>query len=62
MPRSTNRRIADQAVLGTEQNSISKITKAKRAEAVTQGVECLPSKHETLNSNPSITKNTPTMT
>jgi hypothetical protein len=34
------------------QDAIQKITKAKRAEYVTQVAEQLPTKHEALSSNP----------
>jgi hypothetical protein len=38
------------------QDSIPKITKAKRAGGMTQVVEHLPSKHKAPSSNPSTTK------
>jgi hypothetical protein len=40
-----------QVDLGKKQDSISKITRAKRAEDMAQVVDHLPMKHETLNSN-----------
>jgi hypothetical protein len=36
----------------------SKITNMKRAGGVTQVVECLPSKYQSLSSNPSTTQKT----
>jgi hypothetical protein len=39
-----------------KQDPISKIIRAKRAGAVTQVVECLPSKCKVLNSNPNTGK------
>jgi hypothetical protein len=44
------------ADLGKKGDPIAKITKAKRAEVLAQVVECLPSKHEALKSNPSTEK------
>jgi hypothetical protein len=48
-----------QAILGKKQDSISKITTAKKEKAggMAQAVECLPSKHKALISNTSTTKN-----
>jgi hypothetical protein len=40
-------------VLGKKQDLISKITRAKRAGGVAQGVEFLTPKHKALSSNPS---------
>jgi hypothetical protein len=45
-----------QAGLGKRQALTSKITKAKRAGGMAQVIEYLPSKHKTLNSNPSTQK------
>jgi hypothetical protein len=42
------------AQANSSQYPISKILNTKRAGRVAQGVECLPSKHEALSSNPSI--------
>jgi hypothetical protein len=45
-----------QAGLDLKQDPISKITKAKLAGSMAQVVECLFSKHNTLNSIPSTKK------
>jgi hypothetical protein len=44
--RSINRRIVVQEGSGKNQDLVSKISKAKMAGSMTQGVEYLPSKHE----------------
>jgi hypothetical protein len=38
--------------LDIKQDAISKTTRAKRAGGMSQIVECLPSKHKALSSNP----------
>jgi hypothetical protein len=53
---NTNRRIMVQVCPGKKQDPIPKTTRAKRAGRMAQMVECLPSKREALNSNPSTTK------
>jgi hypothetical protein len=45
-----------QVCLGKKQDPTSKITIAKRAEDMIPAVESLPTKCDTLSSNPSITK------
>jgi hypothetical protein len=50
---STNRRLAVQVGPGIKQDPISKIASAKRTGRVAQVVAYLPSKRETLSSNPS---------
>jgi hypothetical protein len=47
--------MAVQTGLGKKQNLIFKITRGKRAGGMAQVVECLPSKHKALSSNPSTT-------
>jgi hypothetical protein len=44
-----------QAGLSKKEDSISKITITKRTGDVAQVLECLPSQHKALNSNPSTT-------
>jgi hypothetical protein len=44
------------AIPDIKQDSISKVTKAKRTGGGTQVVEHLPSNHEAPSSNPSVTK------
>jgi hypothetical protein len=41
---------------GKKHETLSKKIKQKRAGSVVQVIECLPSKYDTLSSNPSITK------
>jgi hypothetical protein len=41
----------------TLRNSISKITREKWTTGMASAAQCLPSKHETLSSNPSTEKN-----
>jgi hypothetical protein len=55
-PEAYNRRIVVQAHLSKKQDLISKITRAKRSGGMAQVVEHLPSKCETLSSNPSTGK------
>jgi hypothetical protein len=45
------KRIMVQTSLGKKQDPISKITKASKCRGMLQVVECLPTKHEVLNSN-----------
>jgi hypothetical protein len=45
-----------QTGVGTKEDTISKITRAKRAGGMAQVVECLLSKCEALSSNSSIKK------
>jgi hypothetical protein len=53
---NTSWKIEVQADASIKQESVSKITRAKRAAGVAIVVEHLPSKHEALNSNPNIAK------
>jgi hypothetical protein len=45
-----------QAGLGKKQNLISKIIRAKRNRGMAQVTQCLPHKHDALNSNSNGTK------
>jgi hypothetical protein len=53
---SINRRIEVQGYLGIKQDFISKVTNAKKAGGMAQGVESLLSKCEALSSTPNTTK------
>jgi hypothetical protein len=48
--------VQSQPQANSSQDPISKIPNTKRANRVAQVTECLPSKHEALSTNPSITK------
>jgi hypothetical protein len=57
---SANRKIVVQASLGINGETLIKyISKAKRARAVVQLVQCLPSKHNAISSNPNGAKKKP---
>jgi hypothetical protein len=49
-------RITVQDNLGIEQDTISKLTRAKRAGGMAQAVDFLPSKWEVMSSKPSTQK------
>jgi hypothetical protein len=53
---SVNKRITVKASLGINARPYSKIPKAKKVKRMAQIVECLPSHHKALNSNPKVKK------